>query len=68
MASTDNPTTTLVPMGKYKNRPMSDLLADRGYCHWLLTQPWFKREQPALHGLVKRQRRINDLRNDFNSI
>jgi hypothetical protein len=31
-----------VPFGKYKGRPVADMLADAGYMAWLEGQPWFR--------------------------
>lgn len=32
----------LVPFGKYKDRPVEDMLADGDYMAWLEAQPWFR--------------------------
>lgn len=34
-------TGEMVPFGKYKGQPVEALAADREYCEWLLSQPWF---------------------------
>ena len=31
-----------VPFGKYKGRPVADMLADAEYMAWLEAQPWFR--------------------------
>ena len=33
---------TIVPFGKYKDRPVEDMLADADYMTWLEAQPWFR--------------------------
>lgn len=32
----------VVPFGKYKGRPVDEMLADTGYMEWLGAQPWFR--------------------------
>lgn len=34
--------TDTVPFGKYKGRPVEDMLADAEYMAWLEAQPWFR--------------------------
>lgn len=34
--------STTVPFGKYKGRPVEDMLADAEYMAWLEAQPWFR--------------------------
>lgn len=33
---------SIVPFGKYKGRPIEDMLADADYMGWLEAQPWFR--------------------------
>jgi hypothetical protein len=40
------------PFGRFKNRAMRNLLADRVYCRWLLHQPWFLPQWPEVYALV----------------
>lgn len=35
-------TSETVPFGKYKGRPVQDMLADAEYMAWLEAQPWFR--------------------------
>ena len=30
-----------ITFGKYKNKTLSNVLKDRGYCRWLIQQEWF---------------------------
>ena len=32
---------TIVPFGKYKGKPVEDLIKDTSYLQWLILQPWF---------------------------
>src|SRR5689334_13228159 len=32
----------IVPFGKYKGRPVEEMLADPSYMAWLESQPWFR--------------------------
>ncbi|MBP0492198.1 hypothetical protein [Roseomonas indoligenes] len=32
----------VVPFGKYKGKPVEDMLADAGYMEWIGAQPWFR--------------------------
>lgn len=34
--------STEVPFGKYRGRPVEEMLADDGYMTWLQAQPWFR--------------------------
>ena len=47
-----DPTTDLVPFGKYRGRPVTDLIADRNYVEWLLAQPWFADRQRPIYNLI----------------
>jgi uncharacterized protein (DUF3820 family) len=35
-------TESVVPFGKYRGRPVDEMLADNGYMEWLGAQPWFR--------------------------
>jgi hypothetical protein len=32
----------VVNFGKYRGQPIEILASDRGYCDWLMAQPWFR--------------------------
>jgi hypothetical protein len=38
----------VIPFGKYRGRPVEDLLSDPGYMQWLQAQSWFGDRYPAL--------------------
>lgn len=42
----------LVPFGKYKGQPVDQLRNDRGYCEWLVSQPWFASRFKSIHTLI----------------
>ena len=42
----------VVPFGKYKGRPLAELLADREYCAWLVEQVWFRNKYGPMHALI----------------
>jgi len=45
---------TIVQFGKFKGLPWSELIKNRGYCLWLLNQPWFNGDQRLfVQGKVK---------------
>lgn len=44
--------TDLVPFGKYKGRPIYELIADRPYTDWLAAQPWFRERYGTVYNLV----------------
>lgn len=39
--STEIEKLPLVSFGKYKNRPVAEMMADQKYIQWCLSQPWF---------------------------
>ena len=41
-----------VPFGKYRGRPVIDLLADRAYCEWLAAQPWFREKFVNVYNVI----------------
>lgn len=45
-------TTDIVPFGKYKGRPVVDLVADRSYCDWLAAQPWFRERYAPVYNVI----------------
>ena len=42
----------LVPFGKYKDKPVTELLADKNYVDWLKTQDWFSNKNPIYNIVV----------------
>lgn len=44
--------TEVVPFGKYRGRPVSDLAADPSYCQWLAGQDWFRQKFIGIHTLI----------------
>ena len=50
-----------VPFGRYKNREMTTLVADRAYCRWLLHQPWFRSKWPEVYDLVAAEWPVEEL-------
>jgi len=44
--------TDIVPFGKYKGRPVVDLIADRSYTDWLAAQPWFRQRYGNVYNLI----------------
>jgi hypothetical protein len=44
----------IVPFGKYKGKPFTDLLADEKYVDWLKQQPWFP-NQKQIYNIVVHQ-------------
>lgn len=45
-------TAVIVPFGKYRDRPVTDMLSDAGYVDWLQTQPWFREKYTAIFNVV----------------
>ncbi len=43
---------TLVPFGKYRNKPVEHLIADTQYREWLLAQGWVQQRYPDLHTII----------------
>lgn len=43
---------SVVPFGKYRDRPVAELAADRQYCDWLAAQPWFRERYADLYQVV----------------
>jgi hypothetical protein len=41
-----------ITFGKYKNKTLSDVLKDRGYCRWLVQQEWFANNYSYLFNRV----------------
>lgn len=48
----DPQTCDIVPFGKYKGRPVVDLIADRDYTDWLAAQPWFRERYQTVYNLI----------------
>lgn len=42
----------VVPFGKYRDRPVTELLADRDYVDWLRSQPWLQQKQPTIYNVI----------------
>lgn len=42
-----------ITIGKYRNKELKDILKDRKYCAWLLTQDWFKESYEYLFNKIK---------------
>jgi hypothetical protein len=61
------PGTDVLGWGKHRHGTERDLLADRGYCGWLLKQKWLRTEPEykRLYIKVKRSFDVRELRADF---
>lgn len=46
------PDAEIVPFGKYKGRPIVDLVADRSYVDWLAAQPWFREKYGNVYNII----------------
>jgi hypothetical protein len=44
----------IVPFGKYKGKPITDLIADKSYVDWCKQQDWFKKF-PSVYNIVVHQ-------------
>lgn len=42
----------IVPFGKYKDKPVELMAADRQYIEWLIQQPWFKERYGNIYNVV----------------
>ena len=42
----------LVPFGKYKDKSVTELLADKNYVDWLKKQSWFSEKGPIYNIVV----------------
>lgn len=42
----------IVPFGKYRDRPVTDLLADHDYVTWLTAQPWFAERYVNIYNII----------------
>lgn len=42
----------IVPFGKYRDQSLEVLRADRQYCEWLLTQPWFVQRYKSIYEVL----------------
>lgn len=45
-------TEDIMPFGKYKDRPLLDVLNDGKYVQWLICQPWFRDRYENLYVLI----------------
>lgn len=43
---------TVVPFGKYKDKPIEVMLGDQQYLDWLSAQPWFKERYLNIYNIV----------------
>jgi hypothetical protein len=44
--------TEVVNFGKYRGQPIEVLASDRGYCDWLMAQPWFRDRYQNLYTVI----------------
>jgi hypothetical protein len=44
--------TEVVNFGKYRGQPIEILASDRGYCDWLMAQPWFRERHQNLYTVI----------------
>jgi hypothetical protein len=44
--------TDVVNFGKYRGQPIEILASDRGYCDWLMAQPWFRERHQNLYTVI----------------
>ena len=51
----------IVPFGKYKNKPVTELMADKNYVDWLKNQSWFSNNSPIYNIVVNQT--INNTNN-----
>jgi len=49
----------MIPFGKYKGQPVSQLACDPQYVQWLLSQPWFKERYGGIQTLI-----VNNFKGD----
>jgi len=42
----------IVPFGKHKGKPVEELIADQGYCEWLMAQPGFRERYPQIYQVI----------------
>jgi hypothetical protein len=42
----------VVNFGKYRGQPIEILASDRGYCDWLMAQPWFRERYQNLYTVI----------------
>ena len=50
--SQQNESLPIVRFGKYKDKPVTDLLADENYCDWLTKQSWFSKKNPVIYNII----------------
>lgn len=53
----------VVPFGKYKDKPITELLNDPNYLDWCKNQPWFQSKFPIIYNIAVTQS-ISSLKND----
>lgn len=45
----------IVPFGKYKGKPVTEMMSDKGYIDWLKQQPWFVNQKNQIYNIVVNQ-------------
>jgi hypothetical protein len=48
-----------MPFGKYKGRPLADIVEDANYAGWLLLQPWFAEKFPEHRAYIEAMRNVD---------
>jgi uncharacterized protein (DUF3820 family) len=48
-------TLPLIPFGKYKGKPVTEIISDTEYLKWLSLQPWFKEKHPTIYNITINQ-------------
>lgn len=63
------PAGPVMPFGKFKGMPVSDLVRDqRGYCLWLVEQENFFMDYPSLHKRVREGLGLRSVSDDLHRI
>lgn len=45
-------TNNIVPFGKYRGKPVEDMMADQNYCEWLMGQPGIREKYPTIINII----------------
>lgn len=45
-------TLPIIPFGKHKDKPITELICDAEYLKWLSLQPWFKEKYPTIYNIT----------------
>lgn len=48
-------TLPIIPFGKHKDKPITELMCDTEYLKWLSLQPWFKEKYPTIYNITINQ-------------